>query len=293
MSNFGERLKKSRNIKGITQRQLSEKLGVAQSTIANYENNTRFPGNDILIEISQYLKISTDFLLGIDLNVSTNKTVDKKEFRNTTDEFINHLLKGNTNKAKSIIKQAHSSGIDILTIITSIFIPALNKTGDLWESNQISIAQEHYITGLIEKLLDYLSETEAVQEEKIYKAIFMVPSGEEHILSLKMAAEFFRRRGWSIIFIGRSIPLESLIGMIKDKKPDLLVLSVLTSNGSNSCNYLVQAVRMELNSKSPLILVGGKGIENENTAIKTIGADLYIQELEELDYRITEIENIL
>lgn len=293
MSSFGERLKKSRIKKGITQKELSQKLGVAQSTIANYENNIRFPGNEILKEISEYLKISLDFLLGIDLNESKEKYDFILENDELVDDFVNYLIIGDSNNAKQLIKNAHTQGIDLLRIITQIFIPALRKIGDLWERNQISIAQEHYSSALIEKLLDYLSEVEPVKEEKVYKALFMVPGGEEHTLSLKMAAEFFRRKGWGIIYIGRSIPLDSLIGVIRERKPDLIVLSILTPGGTNSCSYMVQALKLELSSRTPLILIGGRGIENEREALNIVGADMYLPSIDNLKEKINEIEERL
>ena len=293
MSSFGERLKKARITKGITQKELSQKLGVAQSTIANYEKNTRFPGNELLKEISEYLQVSLDFLMGIDLNDSSQYDYIEIDHDKIANEFLGMLLIGDSNKAKRIIKNNHDKGLDLLNMIIKVFIPTLIRIGDLWERNEISVAQEHYSSALIEKLLDYLSELEPVNEQRVFKALFMVPGGEEHTLSLKMAAEFFRRKGWSIIFIGRSIPLESLVRIVKDRKPDLLVLSVLTKAGSNSCGYLVQALKSELDSKKPYILVGGRGIDSKIEAIDLIGADFYIESLLDLKEEIIRIEEMI
>lgn len=293
MSSFGERLKKARITKGITQKELSQKLGVAQSTIANYEKNTRFPGNELLKEISEYLQVSLDFLMGIDLNDSSQYDYIEIDHDKIVNEFLGMLLIGDSNQAKRIIKNYHDKGLDLLNMIIKVFIPTLIRIGDLWERNEISVAQEHYSSALIEKLLDYLSELEPVNEQRVFKVLFMVPGGEEHTLSLKMAAEFFRRKGWSIIFIGRSIPLESLVRIVKDRKPDLLVLSVLTKAGSNSCGYLVQALKSELDSKKPYILVGGRGIDSKIEAIDLIGADFYIESLLDLKEEIIRIEEMI
>lgn len=293
MSSFGERLKKARITKGITQKELSQKLGVAQSTIANYEKNTRFPGNELLKEISEYLQVSLDFLMGIDLNDSSQYDYIEIDHDKIVNEFLGMLLIGDSNQAKRIIKNYHDKGLDLLNMIIKVFIPTLIRIGDLWEKNEISVAQEHYSSALIEKLLDYLSELEPVNEQRVFKALFMVPGGEEHTLSLKMAAEFFRRKGWSIIYIGRSIPLESLVRIVKDRKPDLLVLSVLTKAGSNSCGYLVQALKSELDFKKPYILVGGRGIDSKIEAIDLIGADFYIKSLLDLKEEIIRIEEMI
>lgn len=62
---FGERLQKLRSEKGLSQAQLSKRLGVSASQIANYEMGRRFPSIQVLIDISRVLGVSTDYLLGI------------------------------------------------------------------------------------------------------------------------------------------------------------------------------------------------------------------------------------
>ena len=62
---FGERLQKLRSEKGWSQAQLSTRLGVSASQIANYEMERRLPSIQALIDTSHVLGVSTDYLLGI------------------------------------------------------------------------------------------------------------------------------------------------------------------------------------------------------------------------------------
>lgn|GEM_PF-2508050 len=61
---IGIKLKKLREARGLNQDELSKKLNIEQSTLANYENNRRTPKTDILIEIANYFNVTTDYLLG-------------------------------------------------------------------------------------------------------------------------------------------------------------------------------------------------------------------------------------
>lgn len=63
---FSERLKTIRKIKGLTQKELAEKVGVERATIAGYETNRSNPNFEILIKISKVLNISSDYLIGKD-----------------------------------------------------------------------------------------------------------------------------------------------------------------------------------------------------------------------------------
>ena len=90
MSDFGTQLKHARKLKGFTQKDLSKKLGVAQSTIANYETNERFPGEVALKEIADCLKVSIDFLMGLSEHPSkTSHTVIAEDSFPLQEELMN------------------------------------------------------------------------------------------------------------------------------------------------------------------------------------------------------------
>lgn len=64
MSDFGERLKRLRKGKDITQGQLAEVIGVVPSAIGKYERlETSYPSIDALIKLADYFNVSIDYLL--------------------------------------------------------------------------------------------------------------------------------------------------------------------------------------------------------------------------------------
>ena len=199
MSDFGSRLKKARKDKNITQKELARVLGVAQSAIANYENNTRFPGLDILREISDFLNVSLDHLLGVEIKHEnqTSQLLNKRDYQTLANEFMELLLDYREEQAKDLIKHVRSQGVMLTTIIQRIFIPVLYNIGIGWQRGEVSVAQEHYITAIIDRMIDFLSESQGVGPSLEFSSVFMSPGGEEHVLSLKMAAEFFKAAGWA------------------------------------------------------------------------------------------------
>jgi transcriptional regulator with XRE-family HTH domain len=61
-----DNLRNQRKILKLTRTEMAQKLGIASSTYANYENGHRTPDCDVLIGIAYTLGISLDDLLGID-----------------------------------------------------------------------------------------------------------------------------------------------------------------------------------------------------------------------------------
>ena len=62
MSNFGNKLRLLRKEKGLTQKQLADKLGLAFSTISMYERGDREPDFEILESIADFFNVSMDYL---------------------------------------------------------------------------------------------------------------------------------------------------------------------------------------------------------------------------------------
>jgi transcriptional regulator with XRE-family HTH domain len=60
-------LKDARKAKGMTMKELGEIIGVAESTISQYEAGKRQPDFEILLKLGETLNVSVDYLLGRDL----------------------------------------------------------------------------------------------------------------------------------------------------------------------------------------------------------------------------------
>lgn len=74
----GKRLKELRKAKGLNQTELGDILGVSKSSICCYENGTRNPSLETVIELMQLFGVSADYLLGTD---SLVKVVEEEEVR--------------------------------------------------------------------------------------------------------------------------------------------------------------------------------------------------------------------
>lgn len=63
---FGYRLRGLREHKKLTQTQVARRLNLSKTSISGYENNIKTPSIDVLIQLSNFYGVTTDYLLGLD-----------------------------------------------------------------------------------------------------------------------------------------------------------------------------------------------------------------------------------
>ncbi|MGX7052290.1 helix-turn-helix domain-containing protein [Leuconostoc palmae] len=87
---FGDRLKKSRLEKGLTQEQVAQKFYVTRQTISSWENEISYPDIINLIKLSDYYQVSLDTLLKEDRGM--REYLEKKEVTKSLRPVYNMLM---------------------------------------------------------------------------------------------------------------------------------------------------------------------------------------------------------
>ena len=64
MEIFQQRLKAERQLSGLTQRQMAERLNIAQPSYIRYENGKAEPSLENLVKIAEIFDVTVDYLLG-------------------------------------------------------------------------------------------------------------------------------------------------------------------------------------------------------------------------------------
>lgn len=105
MDGFGERLKRLRKERDITQGQLAEVIGVVPSAVGKYERIPQsYPSVEALIKIADYFNVSTDYLLrGVQIAPSVENNLNG-QMLNSSFVQANHggvVFNGDSQKAIS------------------------------------------------------------------------------------------------------------------------------------------------------------------------------------------------
>ena len=73
MEIFGKRVKKELKEQGRTQTELADFLNVRKSTVSEWVNDNNEPPMEVIVEIAKFLRVSTDYLLGLEDDTGTKQ----------------------------------------------------------------------------------------------------------------------------------------------------------------------------------------------------------------------------
>lgn len=101
---FAIRLKNLRQSKKLNQVQLAQRLGVKKQSVSNWENSNIMPSIDMLIKIADFFSVSTDYLLG--RNIQQESAPNTLDITGLTPEQIAHIQLIVDDLRKNEIKKA-------------------------------------------------------------------------------------------------------------------------------------------------------------------------------------------
>lgn len=143
-------------------------------------------------------------------------------------------------------------------VFQEIFIPFLEEIGYLWQSETITPAHEHFITNLIKQKLHSNIERLQLRKPENNNEIFVLylPLNEIHELGLLYLHYELTLKGYQSIYLGQSVPLESLREVLKLYN-NVVFIAYLTVEPSTDLleNYIVEleTTLKEFNSKAWLL----------------------------------------
>ncbi|MCA1319309.1 cobalamin B12-binding domain-containing protein [Bacillus tianshenii] len=146
-----------------------------------------------------------------------------------------HFLEKNVIQGWASITESLDQGYNSSYIYDFLFRDAMYHIGELWEKNEITVADEHLATGVSDLLLSkyHLEKKERNISDKgilpitnTGRAMFFCVEGEDHYLGLKMASSLFEEFGWDVYDLGSNLPLEYAEYSIKKWQPEVICISI-------------------------------------------------------------------
>jgi len=256
-------------------KRLLQNLGVSiPSVIANFEAMA-----EVLCEEfpSCYHEIITSYIesgiktLNMDIKDESTFIDPDNLYSKYAKEFLSYVLNGKKSNASELILSLVKGGIPVKKIYIDILQQVQYEIGNLWQTNKISIAQEHYATSVTQLVISQMYPYLFTGKEKSKVLLTSCVSGELHEIGLRMLTDIFEIEGWDTWYLGANLPDDSIIEMIKEKKPDIIAFSVTVMFYLDKLMALIEGIR-KAGITTP-IMVGGYPFKNDKRLWKKVGAD--------------------
>jgi MerR family transcriptional regulator, light-induced transcriptional regulator len=127
---------------------------------------------------------------------------------------LNKVIESGLTFDKALFHQVINESLDkydTLYVYKNILLPALNRIGYLWLTNDILPSQEHFLSELIKQKLYSRIDRENNDDHKDKEVwLLFLPEGEHHEIGLLVANLILSENKKSVIYLGQSVPLKSL-----------------------------------------------------------------------------------
>lgn len=174
---------------------------------------------------------------------------------NKIDQLASLLLEGDEEQAMQLIQEAiartstHQMMNDLLT-------PAMQRIGQLWENNEITVADEHLATAICDFILSKLDIQIRPEKRQEKTVLLMGVQDEEHYIGLKMVSSVFKQHGWRVRYLGPNMPETHALKAIERWNPDVIAISAALVHRIMAIQSLVLKLKEEYPTLP--VVIGGR-----------------------------------
>jgi methanogenic corrinoid protein MtbC1 len=140
-------------------------------------------------------------------------------------KYLQVTISGSGRQADAVVTDAFDQHLTVNQIYLDIFQPTGYAIGALWQNNQVSVAQEHLVTAIIERQMGELHSLFTPKVSKSKTLVIGAVDKENHRVGVRMVADFFEQDGWTVHYLGAAVPTQTFLAMAREMKADLVGLA--------------------------------------------------------------------
>lgn len=191
--------------------------------------------------------------------------------RGLAEQYLGALLRGERHVASQLILDA-ATKVPVAELYLHVIEPVQREIGRLWQTNRISVAEEHYCTAATQLVMSQLYRYVFNTDKKLRSLVATSVSGEMHEVGARMVCDFFELQRWNTYYLGANVPPECVVEAVIRRRADLVAVSVTMSCHLEAARELIQALRKAVPERVK-ILVGGYLFSRHPELWRSLGAD--------------------
>jgi methanogenic corrinoid protein MtbC1 len=195
--------------------------------------------------------------------------------------YLEALLGARRNDAGRLVLSAVETGTSVRSIYMDVFQPVQREIGRLWQTNEVSVAQEHFCTAATQLIMGQLFPMFPQIPRNGKRVVVTCVGGELHEVGARMVADLFEMEGWDSYFLGANTPSKGILSAVAEREADILAVSVTIHYNVEAARQLICAVRGSPDATSLKVMVGGRPFLVAPSLWSAVGGDGFAPDAEE------------
>jgi MerR family transcriptional regulator, light-induced transcriptional regulator len=231
-------------------KQAASALGVHYMTVYRYVRQGRLPAFRDGPEW-RILETTIQSFRPTDAGVSTRSSTVAWDQR-----LVSCLLAADEASAWNVIEAALAAGHSPTYCYFDMISSALAKIGALWETDEISVADQFLATAVAVRLVSRLGARFRRPGRSRGTVVFGAPPGELHSLPIAIVSDVVRLQGYDVLELGANVPPEAFV-VAATRTPRLICvgIGVTTPESLDSAQNVVTALRA-VDADVPIVIGG-------------------------------------
>ena len=262
-------------MKYLNSKEVASIMGVNVSTIKRWTDSGKLDCYQtvgghrkfLLSHLKNFLKEKINQKLKVNIIQYLNKgekelvqRIDRIDYKYLRDYLFQLGLQQSVDSIHDVINSLLIKGEPQYRIYDELILNVLNRIGDLWSNNKLSIADEHTMTETIRNVMYRIHSEISKNNVKIpKKVICMTLTNDEHEIPLVMIQSILDEINIPSTNLGPNIPVPEIESKIQVVNPTHLIISSNYVLDTDTFNSEISQLLQICHKKDIEILIGGSG----------------------------------
>lgn len=187
------------------------------------------------------------------------KVLEFTEKKSEGDIYINQMIVSMIDLDEEIFESTLgklSQKIGMEKTITDVIYPFLDRIGILWQTGNITPAQEHFVSNIVRQKLIVAIDGLPFPPRSAKVALLFLPEYELHEIGLLFCNYILRKEGVRVIYLGQMVPYNDIKMIGNSHQPGLFVTSIISERSPKDVQAFFNTLSADFPSAS-IIATGG------------------------------------
>lgn len=187
--------------------------------------------------------------------------------------FLLAVLEGRGDDAVDLVREALRDGVEIADVHDHVLTPVQRESGRMWSMGEITIADEHYGSSIVDRVLWMLQDRVPRAPADAPRVVTLGAGGDLHELGLRMVAQRLQLAGFVVHHLGCNLPAAELELVLEHQRVDLVAIAATLTLHLGTVASAIAHLRTLPRAHGVPVLVGGEPFRIVPDLHTRIGAD--------------------